>query len=184
MTAILTTTITWLAGKMPLWIWCALAAIALLLAAYFTGQHHGAKNTDTAWQTKWNEREAGLMKAQADAEAAQRAEETRRATEITEVKNEANKQITKALSDAANANAAAGRLRDAANQLASGGSQTSDNPAPAGGSPPAAAPAVVLSDVFLRADAAAGELAESLDRAYIAGTTCERSYDALTRESQ
>ena len=180
MTAIFTSAITWLAGKMPLWIWCALAAIALLLAAYFTGQHHGTKTTDTAWQTKWNEREAGLMKAQADAEATQRAEETRRTAEITEVKNEANKQITKALSDAADSRAAAGRLRDAANQLASGGSQTGDNPAPADGSTATAAPAVVLSDVFLRADERAGELAESLDRAYIAGNACAAAYDALT----
>ena len=39
--------------------------------------------------------------------------------------------------------------------------------------------AMVLSDLFARADARAGELAKAYDRARIAGLACEASYNAL-----
>jgi len=39
--------------------------------------------------------------------------------------------------------------------------------------------AMVLSDLLIRADARAGELAKAYDRARVAGQQCEREYDAL-----
>lgn len=39
----------------------------------------------------------------------------------------------------------------------------------------------LLADLFSRADARAGELAEFADAAHAAGLTCERGYDALSR---
>lgn len=41
--------------------------------------------------------------------------------------------------------------------------------------------AMVLSDLFARADARAGELAKAYDQARIAGQLCEASYNALTK---
>lgn len=45
--------------------------------------------------------------------------------------------------------------------------------------PPASEALDVLSDLFLRADEAAGELAQAFDLAHVAGITCERAADAL-----
>ena len=42
----------------------------------------------------------------------------------------------------------------------------------------------LFANLFSRADARAGELAEFADTAHAAGLTCERSYDALTTPSQ
>ena len=41
--------------------------------------------------------------------------------------------------------------------------------------------AMVLSELFARADARAGELAKAYDRARIAGEQCMREYDGLIR---
>jgi hypothetical protein len=57
-------------------------------------------------------------------------------------------------------------------------------PAPEPGIAPAAPPEVVLADVLGGVDEAAGELAHSLDLAYVAGVSCEHEYSSATSRLQ
>jgi hypothetical protein len=117
--------------------------------------------------------------ARANAEYRRREAETNK--RMTETLNAAHAQLVTALDDARSARSASERLqlRVAALTAARCPSAAHDSePALAG--PPAEAAGYLLADLFSRLDAAAGELGEYADRARIAGTACERAYDALT----
>lgn len=109
-----------------------------------------------------------------------RAEEARRTTAHAEISHAASTSRRRADADRRTADAAHRRLLDAASSAASGA--TTDPAATAGG-PPTAGPGLVLADVLGRADDTAGELAAAADSARIAGTACERAYEALEREA-
>lgn len=110
----------------------------------------------------------------AEAIAQARSEEQRRQTALEIIRDDANKQITDAVADAAAAHTAAVGLREQVNRLAS-----RKCPSAAGGGQAADKAGRVLSDLFSRIDEAASELAAYGDRARIAGQACEASYQAL-----
>ena len=112
-----------------------------------------------------------------------REEEARREAAKQQEIDHAQKQSRLALAAAARADRAADGLRG---QLAtfvaaarSRAAAAAYPDAPDRGET-AAAPVVVLADLLRRADARAGELAAAIDASHVAGSTCERSYDALT----
>jgi len=141
--------------------WAYATALALAWGGF---QHHRAT--------------AAVNELAAVRESAYRAaliETTRRLAAQQEVTHAADLALAQARADADGAALAADRLRGAARRAAGRACAA----APAGPGAPASAPAVVLADVLIRADGRAGELAAAVDAARIAGTACERAYEAL-----
>lgn len=104
-----------------------------------------------------------------------RAVEQQRAEAQRKVVQDAAAQVDLARRDAGRARLAHDRLRDAA--ITAGGAAS--DPAFAGPGATTAGPGLVLANVLIGADGAAGELAASLDEARAAGLACEQSYDSL-----
>jgi hypothetical protein len=163
----------------------ASAALLILLAIagiIYGAYHHGVTVTDSKWEAKWSDQQLLQAKGLAAATTANRAEEQRRQAAIDEVSNDARTQNTAAVADAVVADAAGQRLHDTAHELAARASCPSGDPAVAQRSASATRAAMVLSDLFQRADQRAGELAKAYDAARIAGLACEAAYDSLTKK--
>ena len=107
-----------------------------------------------------------------------RAEEQRRQASVNKEASDAREQNKAATVDAGAADAAGERLHIEANKLAASACPGDPGAAQRGAS--ATRAAMVLSELFERADKRAGELAVAYDRARIAGLACERSYQSLT----
>lgn len=177
----------------PVWLIRAvpyLLAVAGVLAALGFAYHTGSKHTETKYElliSKEHERAeqaiAAEMAERLKMEQDAREKEQRHQNEIERVRQDASDQITRAKSGATAAIASANRLREQANRTAArcATGTASASSGAATGSAPAASPGLVLADVLGRIDARAGELAEFADRAAIAGSACERSYDSLRR---
>lgn len=155
--------------------WRPIAAMALVLLAY----QFGRSTMDTEWRARWAEQGEFQAKARSAAESSVRMEEQRRQTQINQVRNDAKAQSKNAVADSVGADAAGDRLYIAADQLAARQCVTDTGVARRGQA--ATRAAMVLSDLFQRADRRAGELAKAYDAARIAGQTCERSYDAIKK---
>lgn len=112
-----------------------------------------------------------------------RATETAWRTRIEKEASDGQTRIDLARRDAAGARTERDRLRaDVARYRAA--ARAASNPGSATAGPTTADALDLLADLFSRADARAGELAEFADAAHAAGLTCQRSYDALTKPSQ
>ena len=117
------------------------------------------------------------------AERAIRVTESAWRTAIDKEAEDGQTRIDLARRDAVAARASADGLRaDVARYRAAARSATNSGVAAAG--PTASGALDLLSDLFGRADEAAGELAEFADSAHAAGLTCQRSYNALTIPNQ
>jgi hypothetical protein len=159
------------------WKWGALVVLllGLLVAAY----QRGASDTEKDWQGRWAGQQVLEAKALAAAGRVNRAEEQRRQGAVNEAGNDARIQTVKAGADAVVADAAGQRLHDAARDLASRASCAAGGAAVAKRGASATRAAMVLSDLFQRADQRAGELAKAYDAARIAGVACEAAYDGV-----
>ncbi|MNS80892.1 hypothetical protein D3C72_1145890 [compost metagenome] len=138
------------------------------------------------YERQLSERGRELAELRADQErkvagavGAARREEQRRTAAQMEIANDALQKAEAARADARAADLVARELRARATALANA-TRTAGDSVAVGGGTPAAAPADLLADLFGRADARAGELAQALDASHGAGVSCERSYDALT----
>jgi hypothetical protein len=140
----------------------ALIAIALVLGVLYAAYGHGVTVTDNKWKAVW----ADLALLQAKAAANQ-------------VGTDARDQIKTATDAGATADAAGDRVRSEAGKLAARASCGPSDTGVAERSKAATRAAMVLSDLFQRADKRAGELAKAYDAARIAGLACERSYTHL-----
>lgn len=156
-----------------------LLAIAGMLACLWVAYSHGVSVTTVEWQGKWNKQAEQLATAKANAEFKAREEEQRRQASIDKVRDDAEKQIARAESDALAARYAADGVLEQAKRLAARAGKCPSNSTTTQSGAPAAEPSVVLADVLGRADARAGELAAAYDRSRAAGLACERAYDAL-----
>ena len=112
------------------------------------------------------------------AERAQRTQEQTWRTRVDGVIQDGQKQIAAARSDAASAGDAERRVRAQLSAFRAAVRAASATPAVVAGGPPAADPLDLLSDLFGRARARAGELARIADERGAAGTICERHADA------
>ena len=163
-----------------------LFGIALMLAIgvcgwwlYHSGYQSGADAKELEWSSKWDKQAELLAKAKAKATIEAREEEQRRQSSIDKVRDDAEKQIARAESDALAARDAADSVLEQAKRLAARAGKCPSNSTTTQSGAPAAEPGVVLADVLGRADARAGELAAAYDRSRAAGLACERAYDAL-----
>ncbi|WP_440063083.1 DUF2514 domain-containing protein [Pseudomonas syringae] len=158
-----------------------LLILLALAGALYGAYQHGVTVTDLAWKAKWAEEVSTQAEAVATTTAEYRTEEQRRQKAANQVANDARQEQTAALTDAAVADAAGGRLRIEAGKLAAtAGCVPGDTGATERGKAATRA-AMVLSDLLGRADARAGELAKAYDQSRITGKACEAAYDALTR---
>jgi len=116
-----------------------------------------------------------------EAEQAYRDREQEMVARLEQVKEQAHEQVQRAARDAADARAAAERLRVAAIRAAraAGGGAAAADPAAAAGGETTAGPGLVLADLLGRCGARLVELAEHADRSRAAGAACELAYDAL-----
>lgn len=162
-------------GVLLKWAALALLMVALLVMVY----QRGASRTDKDWQARWADQQVLQAKALAAATTANRAEEQRRQTAVNEAGQDARIQTTAAVADANAADAAGQRLHDTARQLANSARCAASDSAVAERSASASRAAMVLSDLFQRADQRAGELAKAYDAARIAGQACEAAYEGV-----
>ncbi|WP_256586808.1 MULTISPECIES: DUF2514 family protein [Pseudomonas] len=105
-----------------------------------------------------------------------RQEEQRRQAAVNKEASDAREQNKAAAVDAGAADVAGERLHVEAGKLAA---TACVDPGAAQRGASATRAAMVLSELFQRADKRAGELAAAYDRARIAGLACERSYQSL-----
>ncbi|MCI8210791.1 hypothetical protein AUC61_14735 [Pseudomonas sp. S25] len=160
-----------------------LALILLVIGASLYGAYsHGVTVTDLAWQAKWDKQGDVQAQAVAATTADYRTEEQRRQNAANQVANDARQEQAHALSDSAVADAAGDRLHIEAGKLAASASCSTGDTGAAERGKTATRAAMVLSDLFQRADKRAGEMAKAYDSARIAGQACEAAYDALTRK--
>ncbi|WLH87868.1 DUF2514 family protein [Pseudomonas sp. FP453] len=110
-----------------------------------------------------------------------RQEEQRRQSAVNKEASDAREQTKAAAVDAGTADAAGDRLHVEAGKFAA--AACGDTGAAQRGASATRA-AMVLSELFQRADKRAGELAVAYDRARIAGLACERSYQSLSESSK
>ncbi|MFM5429410.1 DUF2514 domain-containing protein [Aeromonas veronii] len=163
-----------------------LFGIAMMLAIgvcgwwlHHSGYQSGSDAKELEWSAKWNKQAEQQATAKANAELKAREDEQRRQASIDKVRDDAEKQIARAESDALDARDAADGVLEQAKRLAARAGKCPSNPSATQSGAPAAEPSVVLADVLGRADARAGELAAAYDRSRAAGLACERAYDAL-----
>ncbi|ENB9666617.1 DUF2514 domain-containing protein [Pseudomonas putida] len=155
------------------------AVLLALLASYWGVYQHGRSVERAEAATETAKRDSGDRLAEVIGERSARNEEQRRAQAQEEARAHAHEERTIADAGAAGADPAGQRVRgEAANFAASVSCPSTDTAAVARGQAATRA-AMVLSDLFARADARAGELAKAYDQARIAAQLCERSYNAL-----
>ncbi|MDH4846810.1 DUF2514 domain-containing protein [Pseudomonas sp. BN505] len=155
--------------------------ILLVLASYW-GVYQHSRSVERAEAAQASaERDSGDRLAEVIGERGARQEEQRLAQAQEEARAHAHEERTIADAGAAGADAAGQLLRDEAGKLAATISCPSTETAAVARGHAATRAAMVLSDLFARADARAGELAKAYDRARIAGQACEASYNALIK---
>jgi hypothetical protein len=153
--------------------------VCLCAGLLYGSYHHGVTVTDLRWKAFWAGQQVLQAKALAAATTANRREEQRRQAAINQVGNDAREQTDTAISDAAVADTAGDRVRSEAGNLAARSVCSADDSGAAVRGKTATRAAMVLSDLFQRADERAGELARAYDAARIAGMACEHSYIGL-----
>ena len=160
--------------------WAIRSLILLVLLASYWGVYQHGRAVERAEAAQASaERDSGDRLAEVIGERGARQEEQRRAQAQEEARAHAHEERTIADTGAAGADPAGQRVRgEAANFAATVSCPGTDTAAVARGQAATRA-AMVLSDLFARADARAGELAKAYDRARIAGQLCEHEHDAL-----
>ncbi len=172
---------SWVAGKA--WMLAGAAGAVLLAALGAQTVRLANAKTDLAREVAGREEERRhAADAARDAEAAARTEETRRAAAQLEIQNAHDRELARLRSDAAIADAAAGRLRDRVASLVAAARAAAANPAPAGGGQAGPDAVDLLADLQRRADERAGELARIADERGAGWQTCVSRYDSLTED--
>jgi hypothetical protein len=158
----------------------AVLVIVTVLPGVLYGAYRPGKSVaDARWQVRWADQQTLQAKRQPATTAENKAEEQRRQTAVNQVGNEARQQQTIETTDSAAASVPGQRVREQAGKLAaSSGCSTFDSGATERGKTTTRA-AMVLSDLFQRADKGAGELAKAYHAARITGMACEASYIGL-----
>lgn len=112
-----------------------IAGIALMIAIglgawwlHHSGYQSGADDKDLEWSAKWDKQSEQLAKAKAKATMDAREEEQRRQASIDKVRDDAEKQIARAESDALAARDAADGVLEQAKRLAARAGKCPSNP--------------------------------------------------------
>lgn len=171
-----------LTGNVGLYVAGALVAVGVSAFGVQTWRLHSAEAEAATERAAYATRETELTQRALAAEKTQREIEQQRAKDLQEIAHVAEIKIAAADAAASTAAASAASLRDRAQALAAAGRRACGNPATAGRGAAASDPIGLLADVLGRADARAGVLAATADRARIAGLACEQAYDSLRPE--
>ena len=165
--------------KLKAYGWQALAlALAVGLAAQ-TLRLHTAQLDAATTRTTTAETLRNIADLTSKAALAVRDRETQWAQAQEKNAHETKSQITAARADADDARRAGDRLQQRVAALVAAARGAAAHPGAEPAVAPTGDPIGVLADVFSRADARAGLLAEYADAVRVAGAGCERDYDAL-----
>lgn len=165
--------------------WKVIVCFVLAAAAVWGFSHWrysaGYGDADQHWREKWARRDARDATALAQRQAEARAEEQRRQGEIDAIRKQASQQLAGMQVDADRARAASRGLHDKADKLARrlADSERACGAGTPGRSEAETSGAVLLADLFRRADDRAGQLAKDADEARARGLACEAAYDAV-----
>lgn len=167
--------------------WKVIVCFVLVVAAVWGFSHWrysaGYGDADQHWREKWAQRDARDASALAQGQAEARAEDQRRQGEINAIRKQASQQLAGVQADADRARAASRGLHDRADKLAR---QLADRERACGAGTPGRSEAetsgaVLLADLFRRADDRAGQLARDADEARARGLACEAAYNSIRR---
>ncbi|MEA9994520.1 DUF2514 family protein [Pseudomonas sp. 10B1] len=162
-----------------------LLAVLLIFGALYGAYHHGKTVDNNDWQSRWNDRDTKDAAAALTNEATQRDLEQARQHSINKVIESGQQLLNTAQAALDASHASDSSLRATADNLAAqlAASTASGNSCTTNASKAATRAAVVLADVFKRADQRAGDLASYADQSYARGVTCEQAFDGLTKLS-
>lgn len=153
----------------------AVIALTILAAHWHTGRVKAAEKAVHAhYAIVLND----IQGKTAAAQAAFRQREAAWQTKFDKEARHGQDQIDAAHRDAAGARRERDGLRADLDRYRTA-ARAAAHPGSTSAGPPAEEAIDVLSDLFLRADEAAGELAQAFDLAHAAGITCERAADSL-----
>lgn len=164
--------------------WKPLAIILLVAFLLWRAFNFGVGTSDSNWRQKWLQRDISDSTAILHREVAERAEEHRRQQVVDEEQKHAEEELAKVRADAAGAEHARRGLQQQLRQLQRqlGDSETGRLSAVAAAGAATAETARVLAIMLGESDRRAGIYAEEADRAYVAGSSCERTYDKVTKQ--
>ncbi|MFH3346650.1 DUF2514 family protein [Klebsiella aerogenes] len=156
--------------------------VAFLFYCLYTLYRNGYDDADKAWQRKWLQRDIADSTATLHREVAERAEEQRRQQVANEEQRRADEELAKIRADAADAERARSGLQQQLRQLQRqlGDSETGRISAVAATGAAKAETVRLLAKLLGESDRAAGIYAEEADRAYVGGSSCERTYNRVT----
>ncbi|BCQ63103.1 hypothetical protein PBOI14_48530 [Pseudomonas sp. Boi14] len=156
--------------------------LVLVLASYWGIYQHGRSIESAEWQARWSARDAGDKQAWVIDERAERDKEQDLQNSINKAVQDGQRKIDSAIADAVIARAAAGSLQRTVDDLTERLKRTaSSNSCTSAASQAATRTALVLADLFKRADQRAGDLAADADQSRSRGVMCENAYDGLLK---
>ncbi|EAT6369383.1 DUF2514 domain-containing protein [Salmonella enterica] len=165
--------------------WKPLAVTLLVAFLLWKTYGAGADSKDAEWQWRWLQRDLADSTATLHQDIANRAEEQRRQRAANEEQERANEELAKLQTDAGVAKRAGDELQrqltEVQRQLAR--SETGRLSALAAASAAKAQTGILLAQLLSEADDLAGKFAKEADERYVAGSTCERTYDKVTGKS-
>lgn len=171
---------SWLLSR---WKPVLIAVLCGLAVWWFSHQRYTAGYSDASaeWALKWKQRDADDATALAKRQAEAREEEQRRQGEVDEIRKQAIQQLAGVKADANRARAAYRGLHDRADKLARqlAERERACGAGTSGRSETEASGAVLLADLFRRADERAGDLAREADEARARGLACEAAYGSI-----
>ncbi|HEJ0068207.1 TPA: DUF2514 family protein [Citrobacter koseri] len=163
--------------------WKPLAITLLVAFLLWRAYSAGFDSADANWKGKWLQRDLADSTAALHRDVSERAEEQRRQRAVDEERERADEELAKVQADVDAANRARGGLQQQLTilqrQLAR--SETGRISALAAAGAAKAQTGILLAQLLGEADDLAGKFAKEADERYVAGSTCERTYDKVTR---
>lgn len=163
--------------------WKPLAFMMLVFFLLWGTYNAGYDSADDAWKLKWARRDLDETTTALHRDVAERAEEQRRYTAVNEERKRAEEELAKVQADADAAQRSGDGLRSqlAALQRQLSRSETSRISAVAAASSAKSEVASLLTELLSEADGMAGTFAKEADERFVAGSTCERTYDKVAQ---
>ncbi|EJR0236065.1 DUF2514 family protein [Enterobacter hormaechei] len=164
--------------------WKPLAVTLLVAFLLWRAYDAGYESADSVWKQQWLQRDLADSTAIMHREVAERAKERRRQLAADEERKRADIELAKVQADADAAQRTGDRLQQ---QLATirkqlAGSETGRLSAIAAAGAAKAETTRVLAELLGESDKRAGIYAKEADERYAAGSSCERTYDKVTRQ--
>ncbi|WP_213322361.1 DUF2514 family protein [Klebsiella aerogenes] len=162
--------------------WKPLAIILLVAFLLWRMYGAGADSANAVWNNRWLQRDLADSTATLHQEVANRAEEQRRQQAVNEEQKRADEELAQIRADADDAERARSGLQQQLRQLQRqlGDSETGRISAVAAAGAAKAETTRVLAELLSESDRRAGIYAKEADSSYVAGSSCERTYDKVT----